>query len=29
MLFHFNNEDKVDEVIHYLDRGPIAAAAGK
>jgi ketosteroid isomerase-like protein len=29
MLFHFNNEDKIDEVIHYLDRGPIVAAVGK
>jgi ketosteroid isomerase-like protein len=29
MLYHFNNAGKVDEVIHFLDRGPISAAAGK
>ena len=29
MLFHFNPEGKVDEVIHYLDRGEIKSAAGK
>jgi hypothetical protein len=29
MLFHLNSEDKIDEVIHYLDRGPITAAVGK
>lgn len=29
MLFHFNADGKVDEVIHYLDRGDIRVAAGK
>jgi ketosteroid isomerase-like protein len=29
MLYHFNNAGKIDEVIHYLDRGIVAAAAGK
>jgi ketosteroid isomerase-like protein len=29
MLYHFNNEDKIDEIIHYLDRGAVQAASGK
>ena len=29
MLYHFNEEDKIDEIIHYLDRGAVQAAAGK
>jgi ketosteroid isomerase-like protein len=29
MVFHFNSAGKVDEVIHYLDRGMVASAVGK
>jgi ketosteroid isomerase-like protein len=29
MLFHFNAQGKVDEIIHYLDRGEVKAAASK
>jgi ketosteroid isomerase-like protein len=29
MVFHFNTAGKVDELIHYLDRGIVASAAGK
>lgn len=28
-LYHFNAEGKIDEVIHYLDRAPVNAAAKK
>jgi hypothetical protein len=28
-LYHFNNEDKVDRVITFLDRAPINAAMRK
>jgi ketosteroid isomerase-like protein len=29
ILYHFNNNEKIDEVIQFVDRQPIIAAAGK
>lgn len=29
MLYHFNPNGQVDEIIHYLDRGEVKAAAGR
>jgi len=29
MLYHFDDAGKIDEIIHYLDRGAVQAAAGK
>jgi hypothetical protein len=28
-LMHFNNEDKIDRVLQFLDRAPINAAMKK
>jgi len=29
MAMHFNTEEKIDRIIHYLDRAPIASATSK